>query len=298
MDKERAKFILESFRPDGADAEDADFAEALRFATTDRELGKWLMGERAFDAEFAEALARVELPEGLRESVLLGMVQDGGDAPKVDLKKESEMISAFADIEVPSGLRERVLVAMEQTSKVEVVERDWSWARFGIPLAAAAGIAFAFVLLRDGPADTDTTAQVEEITIEAVEAGFVRAYESPIFSLDTHDENSDVLLAGLREKGLPVADADLPPGLESLKGLGCRELLIDGKQGTLVCFDTDKGAVHLVTFDRSDICSELPGMDSPEFHKQGEWVTATWADKGNAYTLIGRSSVGELNRFF
>ncbi|MEP2774569.1 MAG: hypothetical protein ABJQ29_06240 [Luteolibacter sp.] len=298
MDKERAKFILESFRPDGADARDADFAEALRLATSDRELGGWLMRERAFDAEFAEALARVDLPVGLRERVLLGMVQGDGDAPRVDLKGEAEMMQAMAGIEVPSGLRDRVLVAMDQTAKARVEEEKWNWARFGIPLAAAAGIAFAFVSMReDSPVD-HTTAQTNEITIGAVEAGFVRTYESPIFSLDVHDDKSTVLLAGLREQGLPVADADLPPGLERLKGLGCRELVVDGKHGTLVCFDTGNGALHLVTFRRSDVSCDLPGMDKPDIRQEGEWAMARWVDENNAYTLIGRRSIGDLHGYF
>ena len=53
MDKEQAKFILQSFRPDGADAADTDFAEALQLAVEDRELGEWLADERATDAAFA-----------------------------------------------------------------------------------------------------------------------------------------------------------------------------------------------------------------------------------------------------
>ena len=55
MDKEQAKFILQSFRPDGADAQDPDFAEALALAAQDRELGDWLASERAQDAAFAAA---------------------------------------------------------------------------------------------------------------------------------------------------------------------------------------------------------------------------------------------------
>ena len=50
MDKEQARFILRSFRPDGADVNDQDFAEALALATANRELGEWLAAERAFDA--------------------------------------------------------------------------------------------------------------------------------------------------------------------------------------------------------------------------------------------------------
>jgi hypothetical protein len=34
--------ILGSYRPDGADASDPDFAEALHLAAADRELGEWL----------------------------------------------------------------------------------------------------------------------------------------------------------------------------------------------------------------------------------------------------------------
>lgn len=298
MDKEKAKFILESFRPDGADVADADFAEALRLATTDRELGEWLMSERAFDAEFAEALARVELPHGLRERVLLSMVQDLGDVPKLDIHKESEMISAFAGIDVPGGLRERILVTMEQTAKARTGEKNWTWAKFSIPLAAAAGIAFAFLLLREDSSPDATVAKVDNITISAVADGFVRTIESPIFSLDVHNEDKSILFAELRDKGLPVADADLPPGLESLKGLGCRELVVDGKRGTLVCLYTDQGTVHLVTFRLSDVSGDLPRIVTPDFSEEREWTMAQWKDDKNAYTLIGRKSVGDLDRFF
>ena len=298
MDKERAKFILESFRPDGADVDDADFAEALRFATSDRELGNWLMRERAFDAEFAEALARVDLPEGLRERVMLAMVQDDGDAPKVDLKQEAEMMDAVASIEVPVGLRDRVLEAMEQSAKVEPIERGWSWARFGIPLAAVAGIALAFVAMRkDSPVETQV-AQTNRITIDTVKAGFVDTYDSPTFSLDTYGQDTGALLTKLGERGLPVADEKLPPGLESLRGMGCRELEVNGKRGSLLCFNTGDGLVHLVTFERDDISGEFKGMEAPDYQKGKDWVAATWADQNHVYTLIEKDAQGDLNRFF
>ena len=70
MDKEEARFILRSFRPDGADVNDADFAEALALAMENRELGEWLASERAFDAAFAKALGSIDLPEHLREDII------------------------------------------------------------------------------------------------------------------------------------------------------------------------------------------------------------------------------------
>ena len=67
MDKEQARFILQSFRPDGADAHDPDFAQALAVAAENRDLGAWLAVERAQDSAFALALSKLEIPDDLRE---------------------------------------------------------------------------------------------------------------------------------------------------------------------------------------------------------------------------------------
>ena len=42
MDREQARFILQSLRPDGTDEESADFEEALGVASEDAALGAWL----------------------------------------------------------------------------------------------------------------------------------------------------------------------------------------------------------------------------------------------------------------
>ena len=79
MDREQARFVLQSFRPDGADAGDPDFAEALKLALENRELGEWLASERAFDAEFAIALSSVDLPGNLREDIFACLAGERGD---------------------------------------------------------------------------------------------------------------------------------------------------------------------------------------------------------------------------
>ena len=73
MDNEESRFILRCFRPDGADAENPDFAEALAWAAKDRELGEWLARERARDADFANALNSVTIPSILREEILVSL---------------------------------------------------------------------------------------------------------------------------------------------------------------------------------------------------------------------------------
>ena len=61
MDKEQAKFVLRSFRPDGSDVNDKDFSDVVSLAMEDRELGEWLAEERAFDAAFGDALRAAEV---------------------------------------------------------------------------------------------------------------------------------------------------------------------------------------------------------------------------------------------
>lgn len=300
MDKERARFVLRSFRPDGADSDDVDFADALRVATNDRELGEWLMRERAFDAEFAEALARVELPEGLREKVFLAMVKDSGGFPKADSSFDTSMISSVAGIKVPENLRENIIEAMEHTAKVE--RGSFGWKRVGIPLAAAAGIALAFLMVDGGePVGKVVKINSDTIAVEAVQAGFVRLYESPLFSLDQETQQLQEmphLMSYLREKGLPCGGGYLPPGLVGVKGLGCRELVIDGKRGSLICFDTQNGTVHLVIFRATDVAGELPDIENPVIEQSGDWAKASWRKEKYAFSLMAVSDKDSIAKYF
>ncbi|MBL9213749.1 MAG: hypothetical protein JNL92_25010 [Opitutaceae bacterium] len=72
MNNDEAKFILAAYRPDGRDAHDARFAEAIAQAGRDPELRAWWERQRAFDAQVAAKLAAVMPPPGLRESILAG----------------------------------------------------------------------------------------------------------------------------------------------------------------------------------------------------------------------------------
>ena len=66
MKNDEAKFILSAYRPDGDDAGDARFAEALAQAEQDPELAPWLQEERRFDSVFCDALGAVPVPPDLR----------------------------------------------------------------------------------------------------------------------------------------------------------------------------------------------------------------------------------------
>ncbi len=297
MDKERAKFVLQSFRPDGADVGDDDFAEALKLATIDRELGEWLVKERAFDAEFAECLARVDLPEGLRESVLLAMVQSGSGYPKLEQEDDHVMVTGMASVKVPAELRARILESMERTKIVEMQPK--SWMRYAMPVAAAAGVVLAFVFLMDQPKNGNIAdSSNHRISVNAVQASFVGMYQTPGFSLDKRGTDQNELVSYLRGKHLPCGGMKFPKGLEEMKGLGCREIMVGEKKGSLICFGEQDGIVHLIIFRRDDVEGDLPTESEPHISQFGEWAQACWANEKYAYTLISKSQGTELKELF
>lgn len=300
MDKEDARFILRSFRPDGADAGDPDFAEALKLAMENRELGEWLASERAFDAAFASALVTVDLPQHLREDILACLATERGDFPQAEDGNDAALIGAFASIQPPVRLRESVIAAMDRTVTRENAPIPIPipiFRRLAIPLAAAAGIALAFMVTR--PASPPAVvAQSRTVPIEVVQAGFVRTFESPTFALEEKRDDHQMLIRHLRERKLPCPGC-LPDGFLKLKGVGCRELVIDGKHGSLVCFEAgENGIVHMVIFRREDVSGDFPRVNQPAFAKSGNWTTAKWADGGKVFLIMSNSKQCELSKLF
>lgn len=70
MDKYKARFVLQSIRPDGADAAEPEFVEALEVAQSDPELGPQFAAEQALDRVIASKLASLPVPDGLCDSIL------------------------------------------------------------------------------------------------------------------------------------------------------------------------------------------------------------------------------------
>jgi len=89
-----------------------------------------------------------------------------------------------------------------------------------------------------------------------------------------------------------------PPGLEHLKGLGCRELVVDGKRGSLICLDEKGGTVHLIIFLREDVGGELPDMHHPLVTQQGDWAKASWGNDRYAFALMALRDCDEMQQFF
>jgi hypothetical protein len=297
VDREQARFILRSFRAGGADSNDPDFAEALKLANSDLELGQWLATERAFDAAFTAALADVPLPQPLRESILAHLSIERGDVPQAADAFDAAMIGALASLQPPPALRVAALTAMERSIIVGQRRSHW-WRWATLPAAAAAGIALALVVASKRP-EAEVVVQATPLPVAVVENEFIRAFESPLFSLDEKREDHQVLIRHLKERKLPCPKT-LPRGLANVKGVGCRELVIDGKVGSIICFkEQENGEVHLVIFRRQDVCGELPQRGQPELSNHGNWAVARWADDERVFVLLGEGmNVNNLSALF
>jgi len=70
---ESAKFVLNAYRPSGADAQDPVFRAALEQASRDPELAAWFKEQRSFDALIAGKLAEVQPPATLYSTIMAGL---------------------------------------------------------------------------------------------------------------------------------------------------------------------------------------------------------------------------------
>jgi hypothetical protein len=72
MDNQEAKFILQAYRANGADAADPAFKEALAQAQSDPSLKQWFEREQTFDRAVAAKIRAAAVPPSLRAAILAG----------------------------------------------------------------------------------------------------------------------------------------------------------------------------------------------------------------------------------
>jgi hypothetical protein len=293
MDNAQARLILGSFRPDGADVHDPDFAEALAHALQNRELGEWLAHERAFDAGFANALAAIQLPPSLRADIDACLAGEVAESTIVVDSNDTLFIQALTKFEPPAGLRDHVLAAMDLSAAVAKTPAN-PWQRYAFPLAAAAGIALAFFLTHGGK--PRTSAFREPLRSEIVQTSFINRYESQGLKLDHKNPDHQTLIQNLRDSGLPCP-CSLPSGLVTAPSIGCKELVINGMRGSVICFnETENGVVHLVIFRREDIEGVFPQRSAAQPSQAGRWTSAQWQEGDQVYILLGNSDPSKLAR--
>lgn len=299
MDKHEAKFILSSFRPDGADAGSPEFAEALRMAVADRELGEWLAAERAMDAGFSGALAKLSLPDDLKQAILDSLAVERGETPEPDAL-DAAFGDALAGLQPPPALRDEILMAMRESTP-----RKNRW-KLAVPLAAAAGIALALVITRpDAPvATSEPIASAPPVVAGAVPVAHIadeaiRSLTSPGFTLDLKDPDHEALFRYIRKQGRACPAGCVPKGLRDVPGIGCRNMVVEGKPGAIVCFRRgEDDVVHLVVFRKEDVEGCGSEGNEPRIERHGDWSVARWSEKGRVFLLMGATAPEQLGELF
>lgn len=77
VDSQRAKEILELYRPGSADDAEPDVQEALALARQDPELGRWLGDQVALHRAFQAKFRAIPVPPGLEQSILSTVPRPG-----------------------------------------------------------------------------------------------------------------------------------------------------------------------------------------------------------------------------
>ncbi len=285
MDTNEAKFLLQSFRPDGADAKLEDFQEALDLSVEDRELGEWFAEERAFDASISAALNSVPAPRGLREQIINTVGQRVVETDALD----RQFIASLKEIQPPQKLREQILAAGKVEFKKQRQGSSLRLVRWVTPIAAAAAIIISVLFAMQPKKFT----QAAPLAATQVQDGFLDIFKDPLFRLDEKSKVAQDLFQWVESKKLPLGTT-IPASLSSLNGVGCRELEIGGKKGTLVCLRTEEGIVHLVVFNKEDVADSLPNLEHALIAASGKWSIARWADDENANFLLGKISTKQL----
>lgn len=72
MNNEEAKFLLQAYRPNGRDAQDPQFLEALEQVKRDPGLEQWFREQQAYDRAISEKVRAVPVPASLKADILAG----------------------------------------------------------------------------------------------------------------------------------------------------------------------------------------------------------------------------------
>jgi hypothetical protein len=114
---ESAKFVLNAYRPNGADAQDPVFHAALEQAARDPELAAWFKEQRSFDSLIAGKLAEVQPSATLHAAILAG-IENRSPVRRVTIRP----LLALAAVLVLSGA---ILIPlyMESGSRTSLIEQ-------------------------------------------------------------------------------------------------------------------------------------------------------------------------------
>ncbi len=255
MSNQEAKFILGAYRPDGQDANDPAFREALAQAAHDPELRAWFEQQRKFDTALSVKLQQIVPSTGLREAIITGA-----------------RISS---------------VKAKRASSTSVSGAVRSWWTHPASLAAAAALMLATMLgitFRRStalPTGRDLAAFATRDLDKAHDEHL--GYPASLGALQTQ-------LANLQ---LPLTKS-IALDLAELRSKKCRAVkMSDGREVFELCFQRDGIWFHLYVGKRSDFAPAA--MDPKALMRvEGIFASTAWADELHVYALVTSDGTNAL----
>ncbi len=313
MDKEHAKFILESYRPDGADANNPDFAEALQLAAEDRELGQWLCQQRAHDAAFSEALCSVDIPDGLRDEILAVMDQEeGGMSEEVSTELDAIFVGALVNVSPPVGLRNQIISAMEvehesaqkQEQKKEevdfnkIVKFPMRW----LNVAAIAALLLLGAIFWTSSLNNQSGNQVDMHLVQMASGKQLNVSNE----LEFTNTSLSSVNSWLVKEGLPEAST-IPKGLISMDTEGGKRVKLDnGVEASMVHFrEKEQEGYYLMVLKVGSVedFSKLQSMSEMRLKAcrncpMSHYNVIAWRDDNKAYMILSKQKKEEIMNLF
>ncbi|MEO8439786.1 MAG: hypothetical protein ABI540_06135 [Spartobacteria bacterium] len=187
-------------------------------------------------------------------------------------------------IPAPYGLKTRILARRP----APVTSR---FARLILGLAGAVALLFLLAQV----ADLWRNRGAESSNLLPAYASEMVSFIKVAPSLDLVSPNLRAIMGWLEdEKAIPP---HVPVKLALLDPVGCRVLSFRQHDVTLICFNRESGKLaHLFVVDRAALPGLKPGA-AVVFQREGEWMTATWAENDQVYMIAVQGDEAAARRF-
>jgi hypothetical protein len=257
VNRDEAKIILQLYRPNTADADNPQIAEALALAKSDAELARWLEEHCARQNMLREKFRQIAAPAGLKEQIISEQAAfSKGNSPRQKIVLIAAVTAIVASLAVIVSLYLPHGGNGNQTNSNTLSNYQNQMA-----YVATSGYGMNF--------PTNDLSQI-------------RAY------LAQNAASSDYTLPAPLEKTATTGCAieDWQGKKVSMICFRTGKSLPPGQQGDLWLFVVDRVSVK-----------GAPDTASPQFSKVNQLITATWTQGGKLYLLATKGDEQVLRKF-
>jgi hypothetical protein len=129
----------------------------------------------------------------------------------------------------------------------------------------------------------------------AMQEALQQAQRDPALGAWLEQEQAHAMAVAARLAEVPLP-AELPASFDRLRALVCRNLKFEGRDVSLVCFDSGGKKSHVFVARRDDFPWRGPGAIAPFFDVGRRLVAAGWSDAKNHYVMFSDASVEDVKR--